>query len=237
VNRLSGLTLLLAILSAAFFLLLVFFRSPFPPEPLMSYQDALDLLTPVVLLPVYWLIFRRSAKDPAQHAEELAFVILGALWVMGHGMHLSANSIANLLAAGGPVPGPATDVAALTHLYDEVLSHYLWHAAVIGLAVLLIYREWHRPTGQETAWRPTSVGGLIYGFTLFSIFLEGGTVSIGMPFTAGVLVFGLLWGRGVVAQRPVLAFFAIAGGVALVLFIGWGVYWGGFPQFSDVGLI
>ena len=109
------------------------------------------------------------------------------------------------------MPGPATDVVALTHLYDEVLSHYLWHAALIGLAVLLIYREWHRPTGQETAWRPTGVGGLIYGLTLFSIFLEGGTVAIGMPFTAGVLVFGLLWGRGVVAKRPVLAFFGIAG--------------------------
>ena len=36
---------------------------------------------------------------------------------------------------------------------------------------------------------------------------------------------------------PLLAFFFIASLVAIVLFSGWSLYWGGFPEFSDVGLI
>ena len=39
------------------------------------------------------------------------------------------------------------------------------------------------------------------------------------------------------ARQPVLAFFFAASLVAVILFTVWGVYWRGFPQFSDVGLI
>jgi hypothetical protein len=35
----------------------------------------------------------------------------------------------------------------------------------------------------------------------------------------------------------VLAFFFVVCLLAFVLFTGWGLYWGGFPQFSDVGLL
>ena len=42
---------------------------------------------------------------------------------------------------------------------------------------------------------------------------------------------------GVGSLFYVLAFFFIACLVAVVLFGGWGLYYGGFPQFSDVGLI
>jgi hypothetical protein len=45
-RRLSLWTLVFAILSLIFFLLLIFLRIPFPLNPLMSYQDAIDLLTP-----------------------------------------------------------------------------------------------------------------------------------------------------------------------------------------------
>ena len=47
-KQLSLLTLVFAILSTVFFLPLIFFRLPFVLYPLMSYQDALDLLTLVV---------------------------------------------------------------------------------------------------------------------------------------------------------------------------------------------
>ena len=53
-KRLSLLTLRFAVLSVVFFLLLIFFRIPFTLYPLMSYQDALDVLTPLVLIPLYW---------------------------------------------------------------------------------------------------------------------------------------------------------------------------------------
>jgi hypothetical protein len=35
----------------------------------------------------------------------------------------------------------------------------------------------------------------------------------------------------------VLGFFFVACLVAALLFTAWGLYWGGFPQFSEVGLV
>ncbi len=65
---------------------------------------------------------------------------------------------------------------------DEHLSHYIWHIGIIGLAALLIYRDWRRPADTPTRWWSTVLAGLLYGFLLFCIFLEGQTVMLGLPF-------------------------------------------------------
>jgi hypothetical protein len=240
VKRLSLVTLVFAVLSLVFFMLLVFLRIPFPLKPLMSWQDALDLLTPLVLIPVYWLLFRHPAGARPGLIEEIAFLILGALWVMSHGLHLSANSISNLMESlkrGGGIDATGADIFALTYFYDETLSHYLGHIGLVGLAALLIYREWRGPVGATTIWWQAGPAGLVYRFTLFCLFVEGQTVPVGLPFTALVVLFGLVWGRKRLAVQPVLGFFSVSCLVALALFLGWGLYWGGFPQFTEVGLI
>jgi len=239
-RQLSLLTLVFSILFAVFFLLLIFFRIPFPLYPLMSYQDVFDLLTPLVLIPVYWLLFKYAAKDESHQAEEIAFMVLAAVWVLGHGMHLAANSINNLaegFAKKQVLDFTGTDIYTLTYFLDEHLSHYLWHAGILGLAALLIYREWGRPAEIKTTWWATIIAGFIYGFTSFCIFLEGQTVPLGLPFTIIIILLTLIWGRKKLAQQPVLGFFFVACLVAAGLFAGWGLYWGGFPQFSEVGLI
>jgi hypothetical protein len=239
-KRLSLLTLVFALLSAFFFLLLILFRIPFPLYPLMSYQDALDLLTPLVLIPVYWLLFKAAAQGNSDQAEEIAFMVLAAVWVLGHGMHLAANSVNNLaegLAKKGVLDITSSDIYTLTYFLDEHLSHYLWHAGILGLSILLIYREWRRPAGIETVWWAAILAGLVYGFTCFSIYLEGQTVPLGLPAGILIVLIALVLGRRKLAHQPVLAFFFISCLVATVLFVGWGLYWGGFPQFSDVGLI
>jgi hypothetical protein len=239
-KQLSLLTLVFSILFAVFLLLLVFFRTPFPPYPLMSYQDVFDLLTPLVLIPLYWLLFRYAGSGESHRAEEIAFMLLAAVWVLGQGMHLAANSINNLaegLAREGGINITGTDLYTLTYFLDEHLSHYLWHVGILGLAALLIYREWRRPAGVKTIWWATILAGFIYGFTSFCIFLEGQTVPLGLPFTITIILLTVIWGRKKLAQQFILSFFFIACVVAAVLFTGWGLYWGGFPQFSDVGLI
>jgi hypothetical protein len=239
-KHLSLLTLVFSILFAVFFLLLVLFRIPFPPYPLISYQDVFDILTPLVLIPLYWLLFKYSASGDSRLAEEITFMVLAAVWVLGQGMHLAANSIDNLaqgLAREGGINIIRTDIYTLTYFLDEHLSHYLWHAGILGLTALLIYREWRRPAGVKTIWWATIIAGLIYGFTSFCIFLEGQTVLLGLPFTVIIILLTLIWGREKLAQQPLLGFFFVACLVAAVLLIGWGVYWGGFPQFSDVGLL
>ena len=239
-KHLSLLTLVFAVLFAVFLLLLVFFRTPFPPYPLISYQDEFDLLTPLVLIPVYWLLFRYAGSEESQLSEEIAFMVLAAIWVLGQGMHLAANSINNLAEGLAKGQGPditGTSIYTLTYFLDEHLSHYLWHLGILGLAALLIYREWRRPAGVRTIWWVTILAGLIYGFTYFCIFLEGQTVPLGFPFAVMIILFALVWGRQKLARQPILCFFFIASLMAAVLFTGWGLYWGGFPQFTDVGLI
>lgn len=236
----SFLTCAFALLFAVFCLGLIVLRQPFAWYPLMSNQDVADLLTPLVLIAFYWLIFKAEADHAPTLAEEIFFILLAALWVLGHGMHLAANSIDNLME--GLAKRQALDVAqtslyTLTYFLDEKLSHFIWHGGVVGLAGLLIGREWRATPINRTSWPVTLLAGVLHGFTLFCIFLEGQTVTLGVPAVLLLSLLTLIRGRQKLAQKPVLAFFFIAGLAAALLFIGWGIYWGGFPQFTDVGLI
>ena len=239
-KRLPLLTLIFAILSLVFIILLVFLRIKFPLYPLVSYQDVFDILTPLVLIPIYWLLFRHAANNETSLGEEIAFMLLAAIWVEGQGIHLSANSIDNLidaLARNQVIDIKTTDIYHLTYFFDEHLGHYMWHIGMLGLAALLIYHEWRRPAGLLTSWGTAILAGIVYGVSYFCIFIEGQTVALGLPFALIVVMYALIWSRKMLAQRPVLAFFFVTCLVAILLFTGWGLYWGGFPQFSDVGLV
>lgn len=239
-KRLPLLTLIFAILSLVFIILLVLLRIKFPLYPLVSYQDVFDILTPLVLIPIYWLLFRQSASDESDQGQEIVFMVLAAIWVEGQGIHLSANSIDNLidaLARSQVIDIKTTDIYHLTYFFDEHLGHYMWHIGMLGLAALLIYHEWSRPVGLATGWGTAILAGIIYGFSYFCIFIEGQTVALGLPFALIVVLFALIGGRKLLSQRHVLAFFFVTCLIALILFTGWGLYWHGFPQFSDVGLI
>jgi len=230
-KRLSLLTLIFALLSLTFFLLLIFLRIPFPLYPLMSVQDAIDLITPLVLIPIYWLMFRSISQNWTGLGSEIFFMVMAAFWAAGQGMHLSSNSINNLignLAKNQIVDVTATDIFHLTYFYDEYLSHYLWHIGVVGLAILLIYTAWQNPSSERTNWRLVAPAGLIYGFTCFCFFLEGNTLVLGLPFTVIITLLVMVWGRKRLAQQPVLAFFFVACSFATLLFAGWWLYWGSF---------
>jgi hypothetical protein len=239
-KRLSLSTLVFAVLSLAFPLVLMFMRMAFPLYPLVSYQDAFGILTPLIFIPIYWLLFKSSASTKTSLGQETAFIILAAIWVQGQGIHLSTNSIDNLigtLARNQVLDIRATDIYNLTYFLDEHLSHFMMHIGMLGLAALLIYREWRNPAGIATNWWAAIPAGTIYGFSYFAIFIEGQNVALGLPFSIILVLFGIIWGRNKLTQRPLLAFFFITCLVALLLFTGWGLYWGGFPQFTDVGLI
>lgn len=241
-KRVSLLTLVFAVLFAFFFLGLIFFRFPFPLYPLMSYQDAIDLLTPLVLIPIYWLMFRTCAKSETSRAMQIAFMVIAALWVLGHGMHLSANSVNNLsekLAADNTVDILNTDIYTLTYFYDEELSHYLWHAGILGMAALLAYNVYQRPASMPVNWALTGVGGVIYGFASFCLHVEGQTGYFGYLFSVVFVALVLIHARKKISTHPLLAFFFIAYLLATILFTVWLAIWGGLPEFSDprVGLI
>lgn len=234
------LTLVFALLSLVFLALLVFLRTPFPFYPLISWQDVVDLLTPLVLIPIYWLMYQRASESRSRATADLAFVVFAGVWVLGHGMHLSANSINNLaegLARRHELDITGSSVYRLIDCFDERLSHPVWHLGMLALAALLIRSETGNGGGAATVWWVAAVAGVVYGFTFFCVFLEGQTVFLGLPFAAIVSLLTLIRGRRTLGHRPLAAFFGVACLVALLLFIGWGLYWRGFPQFTDAGLI
>lgn len=232
-RRLARLTLTFAIAFAAFVVTPAFLGGPFPAYPLMSGGDALDLLTPLVLLPLYWRMFRIAPERAPTGRQVLLFVVLSALWVEGQGMHLAANSIARLAPAATGSPA-----GTLTHFYDEGLSHYLWHVGLVGLSALLIHRQWTAPFAAGRSGLGLEIAaGIIHGLNYFITIVEAATAPLGVPFAAGVVAFTLLRGRRELGRQPILAFYFVAYLVASLCFLGWGLYWGGLPEFSKVGII
>ncbi len=96
-KRTAVLVLIFALAFAIFFIGPAFLDQQFAFYSLMKNGDVLDLLTPLVLIPLYWLLFRSVEKENRCWCGMLAFVILAALWAEGQGMHLTANSICHLM--------------------------------------------------------------------------------------------------------------------------------------------
>ena len=201
--------------------------------PLMKAGDVFDILTPLILIPIYWLLFRLDKNKTPGLAGTLIFLLFAALWVEGQGMHLAANSIHHLLEGM-----ESSDAYKLTYFYDEVLSHYMWHFGIFGLSTLVLLRQMRNPFAekQPISWM-TILAGIIHGFTIFVIVVEAGTAFLGVTYVIVVALYGLIWGWKRFRYQPLLLFFFITCLVAVLFFVGWGIYWGGLPEFSEVGII
>jgi hypothetical protein len=226
----SRLSRLLLVFSIAFTVLIIspaFLGGEFGYYPLMKWGDVLDLFTPLILMPLYWLLFYYASERKPGIVESILFVILAALWVEGQGMHLSANSIGHL------IEGQTSDLNTLTFFYDEVLSHYLWHLGVVGLAILLVARQWRYPLVEGKMSRGSRVltilAGILHGFTLFAIFIEGGTALLGIPFTLIFAVVVLIWGWNKLKDQPLVLFYFVSCLVGFLFLAGWGLYWSECP--------
>lgn len=211
---------------ALFFIGPALLGSAFGPYPLMKNGDAFDLLTPLIMIPLYWLLWRSAGDRPASLGAQAAFLVLASLWTLGQGMHLSANSIGHQL-------GELTHTPAyrLTDFYDETLSHYLWHLGIFGLTALIMVRSW-RSDDQSTRssrWQLV-IGACIYGLAYAVITLEGTTWPIGLPFAGAAAGVPLVLGLRRLEARPTLALFTWAHLLALLVLIGWWLYWGSMVE-------
>jgi hypothetical protein len=237
IDRVSWTILIFSIAFAAVHALPIWLGESFGPYPAVTIGSVVDLLTPLVMVPLYWLLYRVDQTGTAALVPAwswVAFLVFAVLWVQGHSIHLPTNAISLVLKSEGI--GGVTQ--GTTHLYDEVLSHYIWHSGMVGLSGLIMFRQWQRPfAGQWAALALEAAAGGLYGAVFFAAVVEGGTAPLGLSFAALVTLFGLVSGSKKFRQQPLLAFFFTGYLVAALLFIGWAIYWGGLPQFTDVGII
>ena len=223
-KRLSRLTLLFALAFALFLSVPAFLTRPAGPTPGMLVGDWVDLLTPLVLIPLYWLLFKVREDALFSSGEILAFLLFVVLWVQGQGVHLAANSIGHLVSASGP----AYD---LIYFYDERLGHILWHVGIMGLSAVLALRQArHLFEGQQSTLIVEGLAGLVYGVAFAFASLEGQTALLGFPFAAGVVAILAVGAGGRLRSGPLLAFFFAGYLAASLVFAGWGLYCGGFPE-------
>jgi hypothetical protein len=178
-----------------------------------NWTDWIDLFLP------YAVVGLCAAVLAAAGARRTAWILfaLGALaYTQGHGIHLAANSIARV------------DPGDTAHLWDEVVGHYFWYGGLAVLVVALAVALGHRPLPRS---RWPLVLAVLFGFTVFTNSVEGGTAVLGLATSVGFIAWG-------VRRRGRLGWLLVpAYGIAFAGIVGWGLYWRGFPQFSELGWI
>ncbi|MCY7373878.1 MAG: hypothetical protein LH461_09315 [Spirochaetaceae bacterium] len=180
------------------------------------WADWIDLLTPYVVIGAAAGTLRAAG---AEAGAWTAFLFGAVLYTSGHGIHLAANSVGNAL------PGTDPDVV---HLWDETVGHYLWYAGfAVVVAVLAVVVADRKARGGV-------VGHLLaasVGFTYFTNSVEGQTPWLGIGTALVFTVWGLLTRDGMGR------YLATAYGLSLLLFAGFRIWQGGFPEFSELGWI
>jgi hypothetical protein len=97
-ERLSRLIFIFALLVTILIITPAFLSAQFGPYSLIKTGDVLDLLTALILLPLYWLLFQLKSGQLPKQGLMIAFMVFAGAWAAGQGLHLSANSIGHLLA-------------------------------------------------------------------------------------------------------------------------------------------
>ncbi len=175
-----------------------------------EWQDWIDLLTP------YAVLGCALAGLLAAGASRRTWVLAGVgaiAYVQGHGIHLAANSISNALGKEQP-----------TYLWDEVVGHYLWYGGLFLVVAALAAALSDRPVTSLWRW-PLAV---LFGITTATNGIEGQTALFSLVVSLGFAAWG--WRRG---SSLLLASY----GLTALLIGGWGLYWQGFPEFSELGWI
>ena len=182
-------------------------------ETRTRWADWVDLATPYVVTGAAAGALRAGRTG---RGGWTAFWFAAVLYTQGQSIHLAANSVGNA-APGEPA-----------HLWDERVGHYLWYLGfalvVATLATALADRRYRGGWGAQ-------VLALLVGFTHFTNSVEGQTPVLGIV-TASVFA---LW--GLLTRDSLGRVLLTAYGFSLVLLAAFGVWQGGFPEFSELGWI
>ena len=233
-DRLPLALLAYAIALAIFLIVPPLLKGTVGPPQWFTLQEAADLFTPVVVLLLAWIVLDLAGGLSRRGA--VAFLLLAIVWVEGHGIHLAANAIGDAFDKSVRDAFYATPAGDLDYWLDEVLSHWLWHVAYLGLALVVF---WHgrkaAPGVGRSAWVTAELGGFVYGVVFFIVTVEGGTAALAIPASIAFLAWsGYEAWRGP-RDRAVVTFFVVANVATLFGTAGWAAINGwALPGFYDV---
>ena len=148
------------------------------PGTATRWTDWIDLAIPYVVLgPLWWGLLRAQLSARAAWAAGVGTV----MYASGHGIHLAANSVANL--------HPAGEVGETAHLWDETVGHLVWYG---GVALLLAVVA---PVLGRLARPQRAVPYLValgVGATWGTNAVGGGTEVLSAGCAAALVVFGTM---------------------------------------------
>lgn len=206
------------------------------PPTAFTLQEVADLLTPLIVIPLAWLVYDQAGG--LGRGGFVAFLVIAAVWIEGQGIHLAANAIGDAFPHDSVKAFYGTGPGDLDLWLDETLSHWMWHAAWVGLSTLIFAAASRAPI--TAASRPSvaaGAAGFVHGVTFFLVTVEGVTTLLGIPASILLLVWTALTARRGLAGRPVASFFLVASVATLIGYLVWGALhsWT-LPEFSKVGL-
>lgn len=185
--------------------------------------DWIDLLTPFAVIGTAALVI-----GPDRPPRVWSIFLVGAVaFALGHGLHLAANSVSN-------VTDRRVAEADIVHLWDEVVSHYVWYAGLYLVIVAIGFALRESPVPLSSA---DYMLATVVTITLVNTYIEGAVPWMGLAFFASGIAAARSWW-----PHPVAHLAGWVGGVGLILLTTWGVVWYAidgvlFPEFSDLGWI
>lgn len=224
--------LFLGIASAAFDVGCVLIKAPFF-RPGVTLGDAIETVGVFVVV----LLFARAGRLAGRPSEAGGTALLAGLaasaFAFGHGAHVAANSIHDFAERSG-----AGDPLGLLDFWDERVGHYAVESGRILFALGLLASPGERLLSRSPASALLVIlGGAAYGFTTFASAVEGQTVPLVLPFYALLIPAIAMIARAGRGGSWIRLFFGGATTVALLLFLIWGVWQHGFPEFTRAGII
>jgi hypothetical protein len=106
------------------------------------------------------------------------------------------------------------------------VGHYVWYSGLALIVAALALAAGDRPPTRDPF---GIVLAVLFGVTVFANCVEGGTPILGLATGIAFVAWGL-------RRRDGLAWLLVpAYTVVVVSLIGWGIYWRGWPQFSELG--
>ena len=223
----------------------MYVKAPAVPHG-VTWGDWIEIAGVYVVLALYTSIAAMTLRSRGALASgapvRSIFLLLTATvsYVLGRGMHVASNAIHDMMGSGG-----GAELRDLVYFWDERAGHVLVDAArilfVIGLCVL--ERGAGGAAGRANGgWARllVALGAAAYGFNYFATAIEGQTVILALPFTVVLVAWSLLARRDASrahAFSPVRGFFWAAALISLLLFLLYGVWQRGFPEFTRAGIL